>query len=270
MRAFTSLLLAATALASPMLEKRGCAQMPSRVDPDIRDTVYRTAKAMGANDKAMLATMSAAITESLVNNLRCGDKDSLGIFQQRPSMGWGSAAELNDPVYATKAFVKVLLPLEAKHPEANAGELAQMVQNAEAGNQYTKNLDYARQLLSEAAKSVGDDKPAPKPEPEEPKPAPKPSPTKTAEPKPKPTKVQPAANVASSPKPKAAEAAPSVLPAPAAGDCTKTYTPKAGDNCYKLADMHRIKLSQLYAWNPQIDAECHNLQVNKAYCVARA
>ncbi|EJD51721.1 hypothetical protein AURDEDRAFT_111751 [Auricularia subglabra TFB-10046 SS5] len=284
---FTTLVLAASALAAPLvLEKRGCNPMPSKVDPNIRDIVYKTVKDMGGNDHVMLATMSAAITESLVNNLRCGDKDSQGIFQQRPSMGWGSVAQITDPVYSTKAFLKVLIPLEKSHPNTDAGVLAQMVQNAEAGNQYTKNLSFAKQLIAEAAKSVGDSAPATQP-------------TKTADPAPKPTKTV-AVPINAAPKPTASKPAQAddnaddedddedcdddeddsapqtpinVAPAPGTGSsasCPKTYTPKKGDNCYKLADMFGIKLSTLYKLNPQIDSECHNLQINQAYCVSDA
>lgn len=56
-------------------------------------------------------------------------------------------------------------------------------------------------------------------------------------------------------------------PAPVSGACTKFYTPKTGDNCYKLAAKFGIKLAQLYALNPAIDAQCHNLQITQAYCV---
>jgi hypothetical protein len=42
--------------------------------------------------------------ESTLRNLPYGDRDSLGLFQQRPSAGWGSAAQVQDPVYAAQAF----------------------------------------------------------------------------------------------------------------------------------------------------------------------
>ena len=42
--------------------------------------------------------------ESRLRNLTSGDADSLGLFQQRPSQGWGSPADLLNPVYATSAF----------------------------------------------------------------------------------------------------------------------------------------------------------------------
>jgi hypothetical protein len=42
--------------------------------------------------------------ESSLRNIDWGDRDSLGLFQQRPSVGWGSPEQIMDPVFATKAF----------------------------------------------------------------------------------------------------------------------------------------------------------------------
>ena len=50
-----------------------------------------------------------AMTESGLLNLDHGDQDSLGLFQQRPSQGWGTPAQIMDPTYATDAFVARLL-----------------------------------------------------------------------------------------------------------------------------------------------------------------
>jgi hypothetical protein len=50
--------------------------------------------------------------ESSLRNLPGGDRDSIGLFQQRPSQGWGTAAEVHDPVYATNAFYDVLVKIE--------------------------------------------------------------------------------------------------------------------------------------------------------------
>ena len=45
-----------------------------------------------------------ALQESSLRNLDSGDRDRLGLFQQRPSQGWGEPESLNDPVYATKSL----------------------------------------------------------------------------------------------------------------------------------------------------------------------
>jgi cell wall-associated NlpC family hydrolase len=52
--------------------------------------------------------IQAGMTESGLRSLNHGDRDSLGIFQMRPSMGWGSPAQVLDPVYAINKFYDVL------------------------------------------------------------------------------------------------------------------------------------------------------------------
>jgi hypothetical protein len=48
--------------------------------------------------------LATAMQESSLRNIPYGDRDSLGLFQQRPSAGWGSAEQVMDPVYAAQAF----------------------------------------------------------------------------------------------------------------------------------------------------------------------
>jgi hypothetical protein len=48
--------------------------------------------------------LATAMQESQLRNLPYGDRDSLGLFQQRPSAGWGTAEQVMDPVYAARAF----------------------------------------------------------------------------------------------------------------------------------------------------------------------
>jgi murein DD-endopeptidase MepM/ murein hydrolase activator NlpD len=48
--------------------------------------------------------LATAMQESSLRNLDYGDRDSLGLFQQRPSTGWGTSAQVTDPVYAVRAF----------------------------------------------------------------------------------------------------------------------------------------------------------------------
>ena len=61
------------------------------------------------NERAARIALMVALTESDLQNLDHGTEDSLGLFQQRPSAGWGTAAQLLDPTYATDAFVRRLL-----------------------------------------------------------------------------------------------------------------------------------------------------------------
>lgn len=89
--------------------------------------------------------LAAALQESKLHNLDYGDRDSVGIFQQRPSEGWGSATELQNPIYATTKFYAALLKVHgyAKMPVDQA---AQAVQHSADGSAYQQWTDIAGQL----------------------------------------------------------------------------------------------------------------------------
>ena len=59
--------------------------------------------------KALTIAYATALQESKLENLSYGDRDSVGIFQQRPSQGWGTAAELENPAFAAAAFFGALV-----------------------------------------------------------------------------------------------------------------------------------------------------------------
>ena len=95
--------------------------------------------------QAVTIALAAALQESKLHNLDYGDRDSVGIFQQRPSEGWGSATELHDPVYATTKFYAALaqVPGYAMMPVYQA---AQDVQHSADGSAYQQWTDVAGQL----------------------------------------------------------------------------------------------------------------------------
>ncbi|SDS90027.1 LysM peptidoglycan-binding domain-containing protein [Microterricola viridarii] len=66
--------------------------------------IVDVARSIGASDEAIVIALATAAQESTLRNIHYGDRDSLGLFQQRPSSGWGTPAQLTDPVYATLAF----------------------------------------------------------------------------------------------------------------------------------------------------------------------
>lgn len=70
---------------------------------------------MGMSARDIQIGIMTAIAESGLVNVNYGDRDSLGLFQQRPSMGWGTPAQVTDPRYAARAFFG---PLKA-HTERN-------------------------------------------------------------------------------------------------------------------------------------------------------
>lgn len=65
----------------------------------------------GVGIRGAVDAVTAAFTESRLNNVPYGDRDSIGLFQERPSQGWGSAAKVMDPVYATDQFLNRLIAL---------------------------------------------------------------------------------------------------------------------------------------------------------------
>ena len=58
----------------------------------------------GVSDAGIVIALAAAMQESSLRNVNYGDRDSLGLFQQRPSAGWGTPDAGLDPTYAARAF----------------------------------------------------------------------------------------------------------------------------------------------------------------------
>lgn len=67
-------------------------------------TIIAVGKSLGVNNFGLVIALAAAMQESSLRNIDYGDRDSLGLFQQRPSAGWGAPAQVMDPVYASKLF----------------------------------------------------------------------------------------------------------------------------------------------------------------------
>ncbi|MFF2080527.1 hypothetical protein ACFVXG_37915 [Kitasatospora sp. NPDC058162] len=72
-------------------------------------TIVNTVRNRGLDNHAAVIAVTTAIVESSINDLTYGDADSLGLFQQRPSAGWGTPAQVEDPVYATSSFLNHML-----------------------------------------------------------------------------------------------------------------------------------------------------------------
>jgi hypothetical protein len=67
-------------------------------------TITQVAVDRGLPARAVVIALATAQQESRLRNLDYGDRDSLGLFQQRPSQGWGTEAQVQDPVYAANKF----------------------------------------------------------------------------------------------------------------------------------------------------------------------
>jgi hypothetical protein len=90
--------------------------------------------------RALTIAYATALQESKLENLTYGDLDSVGVFQQRPSEGWGSAAHLEDPEFAATAFFRALVkvPGWAKMPVYQAAQDVQHSADGYAYQQYAQ------------------------------------------------------------------------------------------------------------------------------------
>ncbi|MGW2530248.1 hypothetical protein ACWC10_24790, partial [Streptomyces sp. NPDC001595] len=129
--------------------------VPPVHDPEVTKTVYTTGRALGVSDKVMLAGFEAGWVESHMNNLPCGDRDSLGVFQQRPSQGWGTPEQIMNVAYAARQFFVRAVRVEQQSPGLTAGQTAQRVQRSGFPDRYDLAEAKARALLEEAARAVG-------------------------------------------------------------------------------------------------------------------
>jgi len=101
----------------------------------------------GLPDHAVTVALAAAMQESKLVNLDHGDLDSLGLFQQRPSEGWGTPAQIMDPAYAASAFYDRLVGV-AGWQSMTVGTAAQTVQRSAAPDAYTPWEPQARAVAT--------------------------------------------------------------------------------------------------------------------------
>lgn len=97
--------------------------------------------------RALTVAYATAFQESKLENLSYGDRDSVGIFQQRPSQGWGTAAQLQDPAFAARAFFRVLVQVP-KYEKIPVYEAAQAVQKSAYGYAYQQYAQTGAQLAA--------------------------------------------------------------------------------------------------------------------------
>lgn len=100
----------------------------------------------GISDHGIVIALMAAMTESGLRNLDHGDRDSLGLFQMRPSQGWGSPAQLTDPTYAVNKFYDILLTVP-NWQGLSPGAAAQAVERSAFPDRYNKHEQTAREIL---------------------------------------------------------------------------------------------------------------------------
>ena len=103
----------------------------------IAATVAGVAARMGLPLRALEIGYATALQESKLTNPTYGDRDSVGVFQQRPSEGWGSTAQLEDPEYATTAFFSALVKVP-NYLSLPIDQAAQEVQHSADGSAYSQ------------------------------------------------------------------------------------------------------------------------------------
>jgi cell wall-associated NlpC family hydrolase len=96
--------------------------------------------------RAWQVAIQAGMTESGLRSLNYGDRDSLGIFQMRPSMGWGTPTQVTDPVYAINKFYDVLERVP-NWKEQRPGESAQDVERSAFPGRYHRWEAMAAHLI---------------------------------------------------------------------------------------------------------------------------
>lgn len=120
-------------------------------DLQIACKIFTYAERNDLGPKMLLAGMEAAIVESGVHNLSWGDRDSLGVFQQRPSVGeWGTAAQILNVDHAIMAFYRAASRYD--RPGQSAGQLAQATQRSAFPLRYDQVAGQAQGLIEKMEK----------------------------------------------------------------------------------------------------------------------
>lgn len=130
---------------------------------DVLETVIRVGYKLSAPDAVLIAALETVIVESHAGAIvipgvapdgvkggpgRSGDKDSAGIFQQRPSKGWGTYEQVIDDEYASTQFYNRAIPYFRKYPNLESGKIAQSVQVSGYPYRYTTRESEASAALS--------------------------------------------------------------------------------------------------------------------------
>lgn len=109
--------------------------------------IAAVAQRRGLPARAVSIALATAYQESKLENVRYGDSDSLGLFQQRPSQGWGSPRQVLNRTYATNAFYNALVKVP-DYESMDITEAAQEVQRSAYPTAYKAHEPDARVLAS--------------------------------------------------------------------------------------------------------------------------
>lgn len=139
--------------------------LPAEQVPNAQ-TIVASGLSLDVPKKGQIIALATAMQESRLRNLNYGDRDSLGLFQQRPSQGWGTAQQIRDPVYASEQFYKHLLKVDGWQ-QMTVAQAAQAVQKSGLPDAYARWKDLATALQEAIATTFpgrGNDKDAKDPD----------------------------------------------------------------------------------------------------------
>ncbi|WP_030881279.1 C40 family peptidase [[Kitasatospora] papulosa] len=128
-------------------------------------TIQATGVAMNIPARGQVVALATALQESGLRNLTYGDRDSLGLFQQRPSMGWGTTNQILDPVHASTKFYEGLKKVSGWQ-SLSVTQAAQAVQRSGFPEAYAKWEPLATALqraIEPLLPKAGDGSPSPSP-----------------------------------------------------------------------------------------------------------
>lgn len=109
--------------------------------------------AKGVSPQGLVVAIATARQESVLRNIDYGDRDSVGLFQQRPSQGWGTVEQIMDPRYSAGKFYDALLAVPGWEQMA-VTVAAQRVQRSGFPDAYAQWEQLARDVVSEITGSV--------------------------------------------------------------------------------------------------------------------
>jgi hypothetical protein len=137
-----------------ILGETGCTAGAGRaavaLDPDqaqIAATIAGVAHHRRMPPRALTVAYAAAMQETHLHNPVAGDRDSVGVFQQRPSQGWGPARKLIDPIYASTRFFRALAGVQG-YQSMPVYKAAQAVQHSADGYAYAQYQTLATHLTT--------------------------------------------------------------------------------------------------------------------------
>jgi len=140
------------AVRTPVAQPPGCTVAPVSGSGDFTlspeqagnaATIAAVGQQLGMPDHAVTVALATAMQESKLTNLPGGDRDSAGLFQQRPSQGWGTYAQVVDPVHASITFFNHLRAVP-NWQQLAVTDAAQQVQHSAAADAYTQWEEEAR------------------------------------------------------------------------------------------------------------------------------